>query len=202
MADRTRGHESITEIVPKTLKTFLEENLPDLRQVIIDFPPPNLKIKMPSVSIQTLNPVFKPTGVPYPRQLPDADNPDAPSVSNHKAAIEWVVGEYDFSMKLDLWAGNKEELDDIFDQLFNVLNPNITPMGVCLKMEEYYGVICDYLYTGHGRNNSEQQSQRDEWRITLDVLATCKAVRDRKEFIIDTFDITSDIRKDVLIPEE
>ena len=105
------------------------------------------------------------------------------------------MGIYDFSLQVDIWAGSKEERRDIFDAMFNAMNPNITPMGLELTMEDYFNQLCSYLYVGHTVEDGETESQKDEWRTTLEILATCKAVRDRKEFIITDPDTASEIEQ-------
>ena len=184
MADRTRN-ESITESITKTLAEYLEEESDTIRQTIIDFPEPNLKLKMPSVSVMAPSMEFEPTGNPYRcNNLPDSGN---------KAKVQYVVGEAVFPMQLDIWAGNKEELDDTYEEVFNLLNPDVCNTGLRLEMVEYFKIPVIYLITGHNRENSETASQRDEWRITLNVLATCKVVRTKKEFIIRETEVQVDV---------
>lgn len=197
MVDTTKN-ESITEVVPRTLGLYLKKHS-TLKQIILDFPEPNLKIKKPSVSISAPSPNFTPKMNPYPAVAPTEDD-----IKNSKAPVDWVVGEYEFNLQLDLWAKNKEQLDDQYDELFNLLNPNINPMGLELPMKLYFGCICSYLYVGHTRQNSSESSVRDEWRMSLEVLASCTAIRNRKEFIIeDPQIIASEISKEVIIePDE
>jgi hypothetical protein len=179
VSDSTSNNESITEVVPKVLGEYLLNNVSGLREFYDEWPNASIKLKMPSVSIISTRMDFRPTSVPYK----DKDIQPAEIVAN-KAKVLWVVGDYDITIQLDIWAGSKEERDDMFDATFNALNPRINPMGITLKMDEYFGSLCDYLYVGHSFSDSEDRSQRDEWRASLSLLATCKAIRDRKEFII------------------
>ena len=138
------------------------------------------------VSILFNNPEFIPEAVPYPVNPPTpVDPPTVLGETQKKPRVKWVVGQYESSMQLDLWARNKEERDDLTDAIFNALNPNITPMGLTLELQEYFGVLADFLYTGHNFEDTEVASQTDEWRTIMTVLFTCKAVRERKEFIIE-----------------
>lgn len=177
MSDSTPKNESISEIVPKVLATYLKASVQGLKETYEEFPSPNQKINMPAVSVFASNPDFRPL-TPY--QIPV----DPAKVVNNKADIKWVVGIWDFTLQLDLWARNKEERDDIFDALFNALNPRIEPMGLVLQMDEYFNQLCEYVFNGYIMQDSEERAQKDEWRVTLRVLATCKAIRERKEFII------------------
>jgi len=184
VADKT-DNEAITEIVPKRLGQYLLDTVSSLREFHPEFPPANMSLRLPSITAFAPDPDFRPL-TPYLK------NPAA-NIKNSKAKLQYVVGIYDFTIQLDLWTGNKEERDDLFDELFNALNPNITPMGLGLVMEEYFDQICDYLYVGHKHGDSEERSQRDEWRITLNLLATCNAIRTKKEFIIEDTQTASEI---------
>jgi len=192
--DRTK-HESITEVVTTALADWIEDNSKSIRQTLIDFPEPNFRLEMPSISVIAPRMEFEPRNNPY---LQNPVNPD--EIKDSQAQVNWIIGDYEMSLQLDLWCGNKEELDDVFSELFEILNPGIKP-GVNIKMPQYFNAICSFLYVSHDRNNEERESTQDEWRITLNVLATCKAIRSRKQFIIEETIIEpeSEISTDVLI---
>lgn len=200
--DSTSKNESITEIVPYSLGKYLKDKVPGIKEFYDEFPNASVSFKMPSVSVICKNTEFVPTAVPY-KTRPVADG----DILSNKASVLWVVGDYNFTIQLDLWTGSKEERDDLYDAVFNWLNPRISPMGLTLIMDEYFGSLCDYLYVGHTFSDSEESSQKDEWRATLNVLATCKALRDRKEFIITDPDTakeiedTGQIDTTVVVPE-
>ena len=193
MADTTK-HESITEAVTKTLANHLDASVERLRQTIIGFPSHSKRLRMPSVSISAPAPQFTPKMNPHKRTAIDTD-----AIEDHKTDVEWIIGDYDFKLQLDLWCGSKEELDDLFDDLFNALNPEIDPMGVRLNMEEYHGLICDYIYVTHTRANSSQSSTKDEWRITLSVMATCNALRVRSEYVIDKTEVYVEAATNIVV---
>ena len=177
--DSTNRNEAITEAVPKALAVHLKKVVPGLLAAYDEFPSNNLSILLPSISIfASTNVKFTP-GLPYALELPTDLAEDV-----HTSRIQYVVGDYDFKLQLDIWAKNKEERDDIFDALFNALNPDINPMGLVLELTEYFGVLCDYVYVGHTMQDSAERSDRDEWRISLSLLVTCKAIRERTEFIM------------------
>jgi hypothetical protein len=189
VSDSTSANESITEIVPKVLAAYLKANVQGLKQAFDEFPASTQKIDMPSVSVfASSDAQFRPL-MPYVQPIEDSQ------ITNSKAKVRWVVGIYDFNLQLDLWARNKEERDDVFDSLFNALNPKISPMGLVLPMEEYFNQLCDYLYVGHTFQDSEVRAQRDEWRVTLNLVVTCKAIRERSEFIIETTQTAAEIEQ-------
>jgi len=186
LADRTTN-EGISEIIPLTLGRYLVDTVRDLQEFYDEFPSGNMKIDLPSVSIfANTDLVFIPQGNPSPVKKPDPISPPTlPGETQVKTLVQWMVGQYDGTLQVDLWAGTKEERDDLTDALFNALNPTIKPMGLTLPMTEYFGVLCDYLYVGHNFEDTEGSSQTDEWRTKFELLVTCKAVRERQEFIIE-----------------
>lgn len=188
MADKT-DNESITEVVAESLGKYLLDEVTDLETYYPEFPQANRDLRMPSVSIITATSDFRPLS-PY-RTGKEAD-----TISNNQTNVTWVVGIWDFSIQVDLWARNKEERDDLFDALFNALNPDITPMGLRIQMEQYYSQIIEFSMNGQEFGDSEQASQTDEWRSTINLLATCKAIRTRTEFIITDTPTASEIENE------
>lgn len=180
----TSTHESITEAIPNQLGEYLVDAVEDLKEFYDEWPQANETLDMPCVSIITLNPEFRPL-------MPYYIKPTDPEIAAHKADVKYVVGIYDIPIQLDIWARNKEERDDLFDAVFNALNPTISPMGLVLGLEQYHNQLCDFVMTGHEHGDSAERSERDEWRTTLKLLATCKAVRIRKDFIIEETELTT-----------
>jgi hypothetical protein len=179
LSDSTSRNESITEVIPKALGKYLLDNVEGLKEYYDQFPAPNMSINTPSVSILMKAPVFSPRAEIYP-----VEDINPLNITDNKSRVDWVVGEYEVKIQMDLWARNKEERDDLTDALFNGLNPDIQPMGLRLVLDEYFYCIADYLYVGHNFEDNEITAQTDDWRTTFEILVTCKAVRTRKEFII------------------
>lgn len=198
MSDSTPTNEGISEIVPKTLGDYLLTAVPALKRFNDEFPTGNVEFRLPMVSIFGNSPLdFVPQANPIPIEDPSPIVPPTlPGETQIKPAVQWVVGQYDGTIQLDLWAGDKEERDDLTDALFNALNPTIKPMGLTLQMTDYFNVLCDYLYVSHNFEDTEVSSQTGEWRTKFELLVTCKAVREREEFIIEQSDLdleTSDL---------
>ena len=187
MADNTDRNESITEVLPKVLGKYLKDNVDSLKEYYDEFPEANQMLKLPSVSVFCTTNEFRPMQ-PY-----IVKKPIPSEVLSHKYRYKYVVGMYDIGIQLDLWAGSKEERDDLFDSIFNALNPNISPMGVVLKLEEYFNQLCDIVYVEHTYADSEERSQKDEWRMTLRLLANVKAIRERRDYVIETTELNTEV---------
>lgn len=187
MADSTSRNESITEALPKALGKYLLDNVEGLKEYYDEFPEANQVIKLPSVSVFCTNNEFRPMQ-PY-----IVKKPQDVEISAHKFLYRYVTGIFDIGIQVDLWAGSKEERDDVFDSIFNALNPRISPMGLVLKLEEYFNQLCDIVYVEHTYADSEERSQKDEWRVTLRLLATVKSIRERRENVIEEVEINTDV---------
>lgn len=170
--------ESVTEEVAKRLAAHLKSAVPKLKSTKLEFPEPNEKLDYPCLTVDMGTVTFRALQ-PY-----ELENPPAPA--NHLSEVKWVVGIYDIPIQLDLWTRNKEERDDLFHLLFEALNPNITPMGLSLRLTDYYNLWCRYDVTGHDTPDTERASQQGEFRVKIDLLANCKAVRLNKSRIMET----------------
>ena len=189
MSDSTNRNESITEVLPKALGQYLLDEVDALREYYEEFPAPNRTINLPSISL-FLGPLeFTPQAEPNLVKAPAAIDPPTPDGgTQNRPRVKWIVGQYDATLQLDLWTGSKEERDDLTDALFNALNPNIKS-GLTLELDEYFNVLCDYLYVGSVFEDSEISAQTDQWRTKFDILVTCKAVRERKEYVIEQSEV-------------
>lgn len=179
------ANESVLEEVVKRLALHFKTQVPKLKAVLEDFPEPNEKLLYPCVSITTREPQFKPLS---PYEILPIENP-----THHLAEVKWVVGLYDFKLQVDLWTRNKEERMDLFDLLFNALNPQIQPMGLSLRLKDYYNIWCRYSLDAHRIADDETSSQRGEFRLQVDVLANCKAIRVNKSRVMETIDLDPEL---------
>jgi hypothetical protein len=172
--------ESVTEEVIKRLQLHIKDQMPQLKDIMKDYPQPNERLQYPSLSIFTKGPKFKAFS-PYVFE-------QSPLVA-HKSTVKWVVGQYDFNLQLDLWCRNKEERNDVFDLLFNALNPIINPMGLSLKLKDYYDLWCRYDFVGYEFADSERSAQIAEFRTRVDLLASCKTIRVNKLYVMETIEL-------------
>jgi len=169
--------ESLSEQVIETLADFLKVQMPILREVYEDFPNPDERIKVPSASILTLNPVFEAEKNPFEIEIPVPD-------SNNEFEIKWVVGNYQFPLQLDLWGASKKERHELFEDAFFALNQNVEPQGINLKMNGYFGLTAHYFITNYRLSDTEGASQRRERRATIEMTADTLGVVEKKEFAI------------------
>lgn len=173
--------DNLTKAVIEALGTHLKTSIPALEQVIYDFPAANIQLKYPSLSIISGNPQFLPECGPY---ILDQDD----TGTNHKAKVRRVVGTYEFNLQLDFWCRDKVERNKIYDAFFQAFNPEVDPMGLNLQLSRYHDIWCRFDQTGYRYEDSEISSQRGEWRVIVTLLAQCRAVLEKEEFIIETIE--------------
>lgn len=184
--DNSEDNESLTEALPFHLGEYLMANVQGLKEYLEEWPEPNMQLDMPCVAISLGNPNFRPLSPYYIK-------PDPADVLNNQVAVKWVTGIWDMTVTIHLWAQNKEQRDDMFDAIYNALNPRINPMGLDLQLPNYFNQLCGLDFVGHTLGDSEEQAQRDEWHVAFNVLATCKAIRTRKEFVIGEIQTQVDV---------
>lgn len=159
---------SASEAIVNQLATYLQSAMPELAQVLEDWPAASQVLKYPSLTIFSNKPTLM-NLMPYElsRSAPDLQN---------RTVVKWIVGEYDFKLQLDLWAASKKERNDLYDLFFQKFNRDINPMGLGLQLEKYHGIWCRYDMTGYSFEDGEAASQRREWRAKIDIVANCRAI--------------------------
>lgn len=171
------GDTRLTDEVVKRLAIDLQTRMDVLEIVYEDFPEANEELMYPSASVMIVGaPVLVPEIAPYPLNSDDVPEEEAgPDVEPF--LYKFVTGHYDISLQVDLWCGNKQERHSIYEDFYLAFNADIPgPMGKILTLTGYHDVLCQYLMTGFSYEDSEVSSQRQEWRVKIDILANCKAV--------------------------
>lgn len=160
---------------------FIEKCLPEVAQVIQDFPTPNQQLKYPTITVtHSEKPGFT-NEMPYEHCL-------SGDASKAATTVVWITGQWDYSLQLDIWARSVPERDAVFQRLFNALNAQINPMGLSIKLEDYFGLYGRFEIDGFSHADGEQQSQRGEWRTKVSILASVKQAQ-----IENTYKITKPI---------
>ncbi len=174
--------ESVTKEILIALREHFDKYIPKLRTILLEFPESNQRLRLPALSIGISNVGHEPL-FPYPFETG--------SVQDHQSEIKYVVGQYNWTLQLDLWAKTKEELHDLYEDFYQGFNNNVRLPGLSLELRDYYGIMCNYYIVGFSFANDEIGSQTKEWRATVDLEANCKAILRKSEYIItDTPELT------------
>ncbi len=176
--------KKLTKEIVKKYGNYLSGKMSSLTEVYEEFPSGNRKLKMPSVSIITEGKAtFDPeTSGAYVASSSDISGEPALKV------IKYVIGQYEVPLQIDFWCRNKEERSQIYAEFVDAMTgQDITAepqIGVILALTEYHNAFCHYDLGGYSFDDDETSSQRKEWRVKIDVVATCKAIVERTQSVI------------------
>lgn len=168
--------ESISKEISHRLADYLDSQI-RFREVIEEWPEANRQLKFPCLSIIAGSPEFTPHS-PYELK------PVAAADSNNRADIKYLVGNYNFSIQLDIWCKSAEERHDMQQKVFDAFHSQNGKPGLSLNLRDYHDIICHYVLNGYDFQDSEESSQRKEWRLRCSVLGNCVAVYEKPEYII------------------
>ena len=156
--------------VVRTLVNFFNANVVGLTDVLEEFPDPNQDLNYPSISIIT-------SGTPelinwMPSAFSKVDNAQDPD----KLDIVYVMGQYNLSLQVDLWAEYKSQRAEFFQKILDVMDKefidNDKPTGLSLPLVDYHGAIARYDQVGYNYMDNESESQRNEWRALFNILVS------------------------------
>lgn len=172
----------VTKDVLVQLGKHLKKEMPDLKQVLLDFPEANKTLMYPSISLFVQSPDYVPEMNPYVASEVDISQFEAP-----KAKYRYVTGSYDWKIQADIWCQNKEQRHRLYDQFYKAFNSQFPTLGLTLELEDYFGVLCRYDMVGFNYgDDGELSSQTKEWRVKIDLIGHCKAILEQTQSRIES----------------
>lgn len=192
--------ESASKEIVKRLAMHMREKMPELAQVLEEWPEPNLALKYPTLSIFS--------GVPAQHrhfQVVKLSQSDVEMPA--KIRSKYIVGDYEWRLQLDLWCANKPERHRLYEKFYGAFNSQFVDdsretLGLSLPLPGYHNIIARYDLVSYVHEDGEEQSQRKEWRSKIVVLANCHAILDKDEYKVVETEVEADIRHDILISTE
>jgi len=170
--------------VTSSLAQFLAQAVPELEQVIPEWPSPNLTLKYPSLTVTTAGSIRLAIGMGYQASMgPIEDN---------QSDVKYIGGQFELRLQLDLWAQNKPQRSMIFEKVLRVLNPDPTIMGIRIQLNNYHQEWASYSATGYEIPDNAESSQRQEWRTIISVDVLCNAIFEKSEYIIGQVILTAE----------
>jgi hypothetical protein len=189
------ANNSVSQAIIGALAAHLKANVPALAAVYDDFPGPSQKLKYPCASIFTGQPKFEPL-MPYviaKGTSADADN---------RYLVRRCVGHYIFNLQLDVWCESKFDRHKMHELIFAGFNSDQKVMGLSKQLGDYFNEYARFSMTGFNFTDSEEASQRSEWRVKFDIVADCKAILETYEHLIETIENNLETPTSALIPDE
>lgn len=176
--------------VYKSLKAYLNTEVPELLKITDEFPDPSELLKYPALTIF----IGKPVTTPYD---PFVLSQGATNGSN-QALVARVVAEWDIPLQLDLWCNSKIQRRTIHQKLFNAINKRQVPMGLDLLLTNYFSQYASFQIRSFAPKSDEASSQRKEWRYLIDVVCTVNHIMEKMEYVAVTLDNQSSITNGVI----
>lgn len=174
----------ITESM-KALREFIVAAVPELADVMNEWPEANESLTYPTLSMIQGNPQYS-NMIPEMLSKTDLD-------VEKKTTSKWVVGMWDWKVQLDLWCGTKEERSTLSEKLFDVLNPDVLAVdgvknGLRLKLSAYHDIWVEFDISDQRVEDSEIGSQRREWRMQFTLLGNVNRVIERTDYGMETIE--------------
>lgn len=174
--------EYVTKEIVERLGKHIAAHV-NLAKILYEWPAANVALTYPSLSIITkANPRFE-NFSPY-EWVSETPN------SQNKMATKYVVGHYEWPLQLDLWTKTKEQRHEFYQKIFAAFMLDISAPGITATMANYHDALARYDFVGFQYQDEEISAQRSEWRVTMDVLAQCKAIVSKDEFAIITSQVS------------
>lgn len=167
----------ITQAVLEQIRAKLKADIPELQEVFIDFPPPNAKLKFPSVSIFINEPNFAALQS-YLFSKDSIPQPDG------KTSVKYVYGSWDFSIQLDVWCKDKFQRFEMQQKVVEAVAWSEGRSGISLQLPDYYNSFINLELQGATSVTTGDESQTGEWRSIIKLIGNARAIREAFEHIV------------------
>lgn len=172
----------MTDIAINALAAYIKTKLPALN-VIAGWPDPKDQLNMPCVSIIHAGEIgYVNLMTTLSEKIPDPDN-------EFNSLYIFQVGQYDYSIQIDLWCKHKIERKNWIRQIEDLFNEDFVDngSGLNITLTEQYNAIASFDYVGYANMDSEDNIQRGYWRSKLNIVVThARLIRKSLPMIIET----------------
>lgn len=180
------ANKDVLTALQKTISKRLQAEMPVLKAVYEDWPSPSETLKYPCAAVTIGSPEFTPTD-PYVFKKGAVDP------ETGKSPVARVVGSYEIRVQIDVWCASKPQRRDLYQQLFNVINPIASRPGLNLPLEDYFDAIAHLHLEGFSFPDGDEQVQRKEYRILGAVVCSALHIVETMESLMQTIENTTEI---------
>lgn len=152
---------SENRIVIESLASYLKTEIPELQDVIEEWPNNGEDLQYPSLSIFTVDAkeVHRPPVIHKQEELEDGT-----------LKVQYKVGQLNYSLQLDAWCSNKVERGEIYQKIMDAFNKDFIEnegnLQLTITLENYYGILAHYEILGY---SYVSEPQVGNWRIRFTV---------------------------------
>jgi hypothetical protein len=164
--------ESPAEEILTALSEYINRRV-RFRETIIGWPDSSRKLSLPAVSFMVKTPRMR----HFHSELQTLG-----TIKEGKADPIYVVGEWEFSIQMDLWLKTKAERYDALEKMFHVFYcGDDEPRPVLhIKLEKYHKTKASYYLRDYSIPDDSQTAINQEWRAIIDITATCDMLVERE----------------------
>lgn len=171
------------------LAEYLQRHI-RVKQTVIGWPDGAQKLSLPAMSLH----VKRAREVSYPPHMILAAN-----IENNTADTSYLVGEFEFTIQLDLWCKTSAERYDALEKVRQIFHSqHDVPVPILnLPLAKYHKTMATYTMTGNSIPDSSATPLTQEWRVMVDILASCSqiATRENEKIITQDPDVSLEILK-------
>lgn len=182
------ANKSVTYALSHAFADYLKAEVDGLVAVYDDFPSASQQLKYPCASLFMRSPTLQ-NAMPYVVARGE------PNASTHKALVRRCVGRWEVKFQLDVWCANKFERHAFQEKLFLALK-----QGVTLTLADYFNELASYTMLGLTFPDRMEESQRDEWRIKIDLVADVRATTESLDYLMETIENNFDVKLEIPTP--
>lgn len=182
------------------LQKYLQDNVPELNEVYDEWPYHGDEMNLPCCSIITAGTPEYNNLQPYTySKIEDPDN-------ELNDILTEVIAQIDGRIQIDVWTEYKNKRGEMLELITKALNKqNIEedlPNGLSLLMTDYYNVIARFDQVGYTYMDSEENSQKSQWRVKIDILFSHVVVELKSRPRINEITISHQIADDNNVAED
>lgn len=174
-------NKTSTEAVVDGIGDALKARMPSIEKWYSDFPAPNQKLKFPCFSIFTQAPSHTPH---IPRIFHQEKIGEGP-----ESKVFYSVGRLEFNLQIDFWCENKVQRGKLIDEFIEAMTLMNPTAGLTLKLTDYYDQLIHADFSDvNFQRDSEESSQRGEFRFLVSVVVDLEAIIEKTENLIQTIE--------------
>lgn len=179
----------------KSLQTYLKAEVEEFNNNVFDeWPYHGDEMDLPTCSIMTAGtPVYLNLQPYIYRQEADPDNSD-------NDLIYEAVAQLDGRLQVDIWTQYKKDRGQMLELVTKAINKqNIEsdlPNGLSLEMAEYHNVIARFDQVGYTYIDTEEGSQKSQWRVKIELLFSHVVIEVKSRPRISEITLTHQISDD------
>lgn len=179
----------------KSLCDHLKATMPSIKEVRDDFPEASENLKFPCITVFTNSPRYE-SLTPYV-----VWKGEPVSMTDLRRPVRRVVGSYEFRLQVDIWTNYKARRGPLYEEFFKALNSQVDPMGLSLKMNDYFDAWAHFHIEGFEYIDGEASAQRGEWRCKVAVVATANHIVETLENVVATIENNTEVTSGKIEPE-